>query len=171
MSPDWQFRQIVEAHQSRVYSLAFRVLLDAGAAEEVAQDVFLELHPRLGEMQSPQHTLAWLRRVTLYRATDALRRRAHRPEWTAEAFSDELTIVPSARNGHSPLATRMEQLVAALPDPQRSILLLRYQEDLSPDEIAATLTMPVATVKSHLQRALKLLRTKAERTLKEFTRG
>jgi RNA polymerase sigma-70 factor (ECF subfamily) len=48
---------------------------------------------------------------------------------------------------------------------QRSVLMLRYQEDLSPDEIATELAMPVATVKSHLQRTLKLLRAKAERML------
>lgn len=165
------FRALVEQHQSRVYSLAFRVLMDSGAAEEVAQDVFLELHRNLARMESAEHTLAWLRRVTLYRATDALRRRARRPEYTAEEFRDDRNPAPANGNNHSPLATRMEQLVATLPEAQRSVLLLRYQEDLSPDEIAATLSMPVATVKSYLQRALQLLRSKAERTLKEYSRG
>jgi len=50
-------------------------------------------------------------------------------------------------------------------------VLLRYQEDLEPQQIAETLGMPLATVRSHLQRGLKLLREKAERTLKEYTRG
>ena len=170
-SPQSQFRALVEQHQSRVYSLAYRVLLDSGAAEEVAQDVFLELHRQMDRLESPEHITAWLRRVTLHRATDLLRRRARHPEYAAEEFRDEVTAIPAAANGHSPLATRMEQLVATLPDAQRSVLLLRYQEDLSPDEIATTLTMPLATVKSYLQRALQLLRTKAERTLKEYTRG
>jgi RNA polymerase sigma-70 factor (ECF subfamily) len=66
---------------------------------------------------------------------------------------------------------RVERLLTTLPPAQRSVILLRYQEDLPPDEIAATLRMPVATVKSHLQRALQLLRTKAKSTLKEYTRG
>jgi RNA polymerase sigma-70 factor (ECF subfamily) len=50
-------------------------------------------------------------------------------------------------------------------------LTLRYQEDLTPEEIAATLDTPLATVKSQLQRGLKLLRAKAADHLKEFVRG
>jgi len=61
--------------------------------------------------------------------------------------------------------------LATLPSPQRAALVLRYQEGLTPDEIAATLDSPLATVKSNLQRGLKLLRAKAESHLKEFIRG
>jgi RNA polymerase sigma-70 factor (ECF subfamily) len=68
------------------------------------------------------------------------------------------------------LVARLEQLLATLPEPQRAALLLRYQEDLTPEEIAATLEAPLATVKSHLQRGLKLLRAKAHTHLKEFVR-
>jgi len=71
----------------------------------------------------------------------------------------------------SPLGSRLEGLLATLPEPQRAALVLRYQEDLTPDEIAATLDAPVATVKSHLQRGLKLLRAKAASHLKEYVRG
>jgi RNA polymerase sigma-70 factor (ECF subfamily) len=58
------------------------------------------------------------------------------------------------------------QLVAALPEIPRLIVILRYQEDLAPAEIAEILDMPNATVKSHLQRALALLRRKVEATSK-----
>jgi RNA polymerase sigma-70 factor (ECF subfamily) len=71
----------------------------------------------------------------------------------------------------SPLGSRLEGLLATLPEPQRAALILRYQEDLTPDEIAATLAAPVATVKSQLQRGLKLLRAKAATHLKEYVRG
>jgi RNA polymerase sigma-70 factor (ECF subfamily) len=62
-------------------------------------------------------------------------------------------------------------LLATLPESQRAALVLRYQEDLSPDEIAEMLKTPLATVKSHLQRGLKLLRAKAQSHLKEYMRG
>ena len=65
---------------------------------------------------------------------------------------------------------RLEQLLTTLPEPQRAALVLRYQEDLTPEEIAATLEAPLATVKSHLQRGLKLLRAKAESNLKDYMR-
>jgi RNA polymerase sigma-70 factor (ECF subfamily) len=64
----------------------------------------------------------------------------------------------------------LERLLATLPEPQRAALVLRYQEDLAPEEIAAALDAPLATVKSHLQRGLKLLRAKAESHLREFVR-
>ena len=62
-------------------------------------------------------------------------------------------------------------LLATLPEAQRAVLILRYQEDLTPEEIAATLDAPLATVKSQLQRGLKLLRAKARTHLKEYMRG
>ena len=71
----------------------------------------------------------------------------------------------------SGMATSIEQMVSSLPLAQRSVLLLRYQEDLMPTEISALLSMPLGTVKSHLQRALKLLRTKASRQRKEAVHG
>ena len=71
----------------------------------------------------------------------------------------------------SPLSTRLESLLATLPEAQRAALALRYQEDLTPEEIATVLEAPLATVKSHLQRGLKLLRAKAAIHLKEYVRG
>ena len=71
----------------------------------------------------------------------------------------------------SALSMRIEELMASLPESQRAALILRYQEDLSPEEIAATLKSPVATVKSQLQRGLKLLRLRASNYLKEYVRG
>ncbi len=68
-------------------------------------------------------------------------------------------------------ALRVGRLLATLPEAQRAALVLRYQEDLTPEEIAATLGAPLATVKSHLQRGLKLLRAKAAIHLKEYVRG
>lgn len=165
-----EFRQIVEEHQARVFSIALRMLGDTGEAEEVAQDVFLELHRNLASITTEAHLLAWLRKVACHRATDALRRRSRRLEYAADELHEESVFLqPETRE--SPLAGRVEQLLLTLPEAQRMVMLLRYQEDLDPEEIAATLAMPVATVKSYLQRALKLLRTKADHSLREYTRN
>lgn len=165
-----EFRAIVERHQARVYSIAFRILGDRGAAEEVAQDVFLELHRSLHRIASEEHTTAWLRRVACHRATDALRRRAARADTVAEEYQDGMGLRTSVRE-FIPLMNRIEQLLLTLPPAQRSVLLLRYQEDLEPEDIAIELRMPLATVRSHLQRGVKMLRDKAQRTLKEYSRG
>ena len=164
-----EFEKLVDQHQSMVFSLALRMTGDRGLAEEIAQDVFVELDRHLGRMESADHARFWLRRVTMNRSADAMRRRRVRgiDLWV------EMEDVHSgpAEERASPLGTRLEQLLATLPEPQRAALVLRYQEDLTPEEIAATLESPVATVKSHLQRGLKLLRAKAAAHLKEFVRG
>jgi len=102
------------------------------------------------------------------RSADALRRRRVR--------CTDLWIEIEERHGardeekESPLGARLEQMLLTLPEPQRAALVLRYQEDLTPEEIAATLDAPLATVKSQLQRGLKLLRAKAQSQLKQFVR-
>jgi RNA polymerase sigma-70 factor (ECF subfamily) len=165
-----QFGETLERHQGRVFSIAFRILGDTGAAEEVAQDVFLELHRNLSRLANEDHTTAWLRRVTCHRATDALRRRAARGGSATEELDEAVARMPEPP-ASSPLMNRMEQLVLTLPPMQRTVVVLRYQEDMEPEDIAIELGMPPATVRSHLQRALKLLREKADRTLKEYIRG
>jgi RNA polymerase sigma-70 factor (ECF subfamily) len=164
------FEQIVARHQARVYSIALRLTGDAGTAEEVAQDVFLECHRKLGTLASEEHLSAWLCRVACHRATDALRHRHARGGGLATTFEEDLLPLARPRR-EDPLLNRVEQLLLTLPEQQRAVVLLRYQEDLEPRQIAETLGMPLATVRSHLQRGIKLLREKAERTLKEYTRG
>lgn len=175
MAHDWQpdFEQLVDQHQSMVFSLALRMTGDRGLAEEIAQDVFVELDRNLnrnpGRIESADHACFWLRRVAMSRSADAMRRRRVRGMDLWVEMEDVHGVAAEERA--SPLGTRLEQLLATLPEPQRAALVLRYQEDLTPEEIAATLESPVATVKSHLQRGLKLLRAKAAAHLKEFVRG
>jgi RNA polymerase sigma-70 factor (ECF subfamily) len=171
MTDSWQpdFEQIVDEHQSMVFSLALRMTGDRGLAEEIAQDVFMELDRHIAKIESAQHAIFWLRRVTMSRSTDALRRRRVRgiDQWVE---IDESHGAREPESG-SPLGGRIEALLATLPEAQRAAIILRYQEDLTPEEIAATLGAPVATVKSQLQRGLKLLRAKAESQLKEYIRA
>lgn len=171
MPRDWQpdFERLVDEHQSMVFSLAWRMTGDSGLAEEIAQDVFLELDTHLNRIESPLHALHWLRRVTMSRSADALRRRRVRGVDLWVELSE--THASVSEESTSPLGSRLEQLLLTLPEPQRAALTLRYQEDLSPEEIAVTLDAPLATVKSNLQRGLKLLRAKAQSRLKEFVRG
>ena len=170
MAHDWQpdFEQLVDEHQSMVFSLAARMTGDRGLAEEIAQDVFLELDRNLGKMKSAAHVSFWLRRVAMSRSADAMRRR--RVRCTDMWIEIEEGHGSTTEDKDSPMGARLEQLLATLPEPQRAALILRYQEDLTPEEIAATLDAPLATVKSQLQRGMKLLRHKAQSHLKEYLR-
>jgi RNA polymerase sigma-70 factor (ECF subfamily) len=163
---DQRFRNLMLEHQSMVFSIALRILGDRSAAEEAAQDVFLELHAKLGELDSEEHVRYWLRRVTVHRSIDRVRRRQRQPEVAMDWH--ELPELPSNTPAErDPLLSRwLQQLVSSLPVVARTVLVLRYQEDMSPEEISRALDMPVATVKSQLQRSLRLLREKSARVLR-----
>jgi RNA polymerase sigma-70 factor, ECF subfamily len=149
------FAALIRRHQNMVFSVALNMLRSRPAAEDLAQEVFLELYRSLGRLESEAHVVSWLRRVASHRCIDEIRRRNHRPEFGTDTL-------PEA--GHSPqtrevfVAERLQALVAGLPDNARMVVVLRYQEEMDPTEIADTLGMPVNTVKSHLRRSIAALR-------------
>lgn len=158
------FAGLVREHQSMVYSLALHVLRDPAAAEDAAQDVFLRLHRNLGELESDTHALFWLRQVTCRRAIDGLRRKS-RSEVCLEDVREPST---APYRGDPLLAGRLSRLVASLPGKLRVAVVLRYQEDLDPEDIARVLDMPLRTVREHLHKGLALLRQKAASYIGEF---
>ncbi len=154
------FDALVREHQSMVFSLAYHFLHDRAVAEEVAQEVFLSLHRNLETVQSAAHALFWLRQATVRRAIDEIRRKRRRPEVALE----EAPALSVRISGRDPmLGAVLRRMIAALPEDPRAVMILRYQEDLDPAEIAAVLDMPLSTVKSHLHRSLTVLREKLAR--------
>ena len=149
------FAALVRRHQSMVFSLALHVLRDRSAAEDLAQEVFLELFRSLRKLESPAHVVSWLRRVTSHRCIDELRRARHRMEWATDTVPD---VGDEPRSREFFLEGRLKDLVRRLPPRARMVMVLRYQEDMEPSEIAETLNMPVNTVKSHLRRSMAVLR-------------
>lgn len=151
------FASLVRLHQRSVYSLALRMLGDREQAEDLAQEVFLQLHRALGTIASAAHLQFWLRKVTTHRAIDSIRRRpaAEQPLEETEVHGIEEPVTSSP----DPLLQRhLESLMMQLAPAPRAVLLLRYQEDLDPIDIGNVLDMPINTVKSHLKRSLAALR-------------
>ncbi len=150
------FAAIVSEHEAMVFSLAYHFFNDRPRAEEIAQDVFLQLFRNLDAIENPAHLKHWLRQVTTRRCIDLLRHSRLRavPLESAEELH-------TSDSGADPLLHRtLRRLIAELPEIQRVIVTLRYQEDLDPSEICRIVDMPVNTVKSHLHRALQSLRHK-----------
>jgi len=156
--PD-RFEELVREHQAMVFSMACRYLRNRALAEEIAQDVFLQLYRKLATLESPEHVLHWLRWVTAHRLIDHSRQEKRRPQSPLEEAPEPAAADPT-NNADPLLSDMLRDLVAALPENARVVMILRYQEDLDPMDIARALDMPVATVKSHLQRSLALLRDK-----------
>ena len=158
------FTDLVTAHQAMVFSIALHYLQERSLAEDIAQEVFLELYQKLRSIESAAHLTYWLRRVTVHRCIDLGRRRKHRRETDLEGVPE-----PAAEGSVSDpaLLGKLRQTLNALPEKQRMMVILRYQEDLGPAEIAELLRMPVNTVKSTLHRSLEELRRRLTRTLGE----
>lgn len=157
------FAGLVRRHQAMVFSIALHFLGDYSCAEELAQDVFVQLHKNLAGLESQAHITFWLRKVTAHRCIDHKRRR--KPVQVSLEEAPEPSV--SARPSDPFLERRLRQFVASLPEKPRLIVILRYQEDLPPEDIAELLSMPVSSVKSHLHRSLAMLREKVTRTIGE----
>jgi RNA polymerase sigma-70 factor, ECF subfamily len=149
---------LVQAHQRLVYSLALRMLGTRDLAEDLTQDVFMQLNRSFKSIASADHLVFWLRKATTHRAIDQLRRRSL---LEITSLEDEEPLF-SEEEGRDPLLqTHLKSLLAELTPPARAVVLLRYQEDLDPLDIARTLDMPINTVKSHLKRSLESMRQKS----------
>ncbi len=159
------FEWIVRRYQGMVFSLAYHFSHDRGLAEDLAQEVFLDLYRNAGSIKSPAHLEFWLRRVTAHRTIDHARR--NRLQMTS---LDETADPPAAIRETDPLmSNKLRQLVRTLPARRRMVVLLRFQEELELHEIAEIMEMPINTVKSYLQRSLAFLREKLARCMGDVT--
>jgi len=158
------FESIVREHQGMVFSMAYHFLRNRALAEELAQDVFLSLYQNISAIKSPAHLVHWLRRVTSHRCLDQARRQKLRSHLSLEAVQE-----PAVMHAQPDviLSRRLARMVSSLPEKARMVVILRYQEDLHPFEIAEVLEMPINTVKSHLRRSLAMLREKLSATMGE----
>jgi RNA polymerase sigma-70 factor (ECF subfamily) len=150
------FEQLLRLNQARVFSVALRLTGRREDAEELAQDAFVQLHASLAQIESATHLRHWLLRTVSHRAIDRLRQRGREPRVVSLDASHEIAAV---ERGSDPLAQRrLRLLLLQLPPDARAVVLLRFQEDFDPTQIAAVLGMPLNTVKSHLRRSLDWLR-------------
>ena len=149
------FETLVRRYERFAFNLALRVLGDAHEAEDLAQEVFLQLHRHLALIESDAHLLFWLRKVTTNMAIDRLR---HDQKHRIFPLDDEPGIADEPPQSDPLLQRRLRALVAQLPAAARAVVVLRFQEDMDPTEIAQVLEMSINTVKSHLRRSMTALR-------------
>ena len=148
---------LIREHQRAVYSIALRMLGSREGAEDLTQEVFMQLGAKIGSIASKEHLRFWLRQVTVNRAIDQLR---HDARFQMLPLSEENPLFGACEHADPLLQRHLHALLAELSAPARAVLLLRYQEDLDPVDIARTLEMPINTVKSHLKRSLDALRSR-----------
>jgi RNA polymerase sigma-70 factor (ECF subfamily) len=148
------FGALIREHQDMVFSIAWHFLHDRDRAEEIAQEVFLQMYRTIGEIESAAHLTFWLRRVTANRCIDESRR----GRWRIVTLDEASEVARDADETDPLLGRKLRQMLQRLPAQQRLAITMRYQEGLEPSEIGAVLDMPLNTVKSHLRRGLSALR-------------
>ena len=148
------FAALFDAHRDRVYSIALRFSGSPSVALDIAQDTFLKLLSKIGEFRGEAKFESWLYRLVVNSCLD--HRRAGR-KWSPLATLRASGESVLQRLLRSEVEENVQQVVARLAPELRMVVILRYTEELSYDEIAEILGCPPGTVASRLNRAHKLL--------------
>src|SRR5690242_9146830 len=153
------FAALFELHRDRVYSIALRFSGDPSVALDITQETFLKLLSKIGEFRGEASFESWLYRLVVNGCLD--HRRAGR-RWSP-ILDGWLGVLRASGESmlqqllRSEVQENVQQVVAKLPPELRIVVILRYTEQLSYDEIAEILGCPQGTVASRLNRAHKLL--------------
>ena len=149
------FEQLVAAYRNQVFRLAMRMCGNEADADEVAQEAFLSAWKGLPNFRGESRFSTWLYQLTNHAAIDRLRREKR------QAAAEDIDGITAADDGLSPqqqverAETRREvrSALMQLPEEYRQVLVLRFMQELSYEEIGQTLKLPAGTVKSRLNRA------------------
>jgi RNA polymerase sigma-70 factor (ECF subfamily) len=149
--------QLYDRYSSVVYAVALRVLSDTGAAEDVLQEVFLQLWRNPAAFDGARGTLgSWLAVIARNRAIDFLRKR--KPETDLEDVIVSVSPDLAREADRSRAAEKIRGVIGAMPPPQRSALEMAYFEGLSHSEIAGKTGEPLGTIKTRIRTGLMTLR-------------
>ncbi len=171
------FDELVRRNQKRIFRLLMALLHDEDAADTLTQECFLKAYKKRGSFRGESSVDTWLYRIALNLARDHQRSRRQRfwkrlfaGSQTADDDADDPLVeaVPDHRcTAETGLLVKEEvetvwQVVRRLSPNQREVFVLRFAEEMDLNEISETLEMEVGTIKSHLSRALKAVRTRLE---------
>jgi RNA polymerase sigma-70 factor, ECF subfamily len=168
------YRELVQRYQRPVYSVAFRMVRSAEDAEDITQETFVRVFRSLARYDPTRSFEAWLFTITTRLSIDLMRRRKVRPisltredPETGEDHTVDVVdpgLKPDETAAHAEEERQTKALIDALPPHYRIVVMLRHQQDLSYEEIAETLHLPLGTVKARIHRARALLKTRFEGT-------
>jgi RNA polymerase sigma-70 factor (ECF subfamily) len=170
------FRELVRRYERPVFSLIFRMVRDSATAEDLAQDTFIKVLNHVDRYRPEFKLSSWLFKIANNVAIDHLRRRqldtismsgSPHAESAAEIESTSFDVASTAESAldkieSKELGSAIEKAIAKLRPEYRSCILLRHVEGRSYEEIAATLDLPLGTVKTYIHRARHELREALE---------
>ncbi len=162
------FEEIYNRHHRRVYSICLRMLQNATEAEDLTQDVFIQLHRKIGSFRGDSAFTTWLHRLTVNQVLMHFRKRNVKFEKTTEEGETPVQIVSGTQNPRKmPVVDKIaiENAIEKLPNGYRNVFVLHDVEGYEHEEVARILGCSVGTSKSQLHKARlklrKLLQKKA----------
>ncbi len=162
------FAQLVQHHQRRVFNLVFRMLQQYEEANEVTQETFLAAWQGLPAFRGEARFSTWLYRIAYNCALKQLEQRKRDRAIQLEVQAEQI-VASTGREQRvdAELEARARQALvhehlANLPAKYRIVLVLRHLQDMTYEEMAEILTMPIGTIKTHLFRARNLLKERIE---------
>jgi len=156
LNRDERFESEALPHARSLYGTAYRMTRNAHDAEDLVQETLLRAHRAFDRYTPGTNIRAWLYTILHRVRTDALRRSGRRP-LTVELDGDG-PAVPPAQDALATGAEDLERALSRLPEAFRTAVILRDVEELSYQEIAETLDIPIGTVMSRIHRGRALLR-------------
>ncbi|HEX8495425.1 MAG TPA: RNA polymerase sigma factor [Pyrinomonadaceae bacterium] len=155
------FEELYQRHNRRVYSLCLRMTQNVSEAEDLAQEVFIQLFRKIGSFRGESAFTTWLHRLTVNQVLMHFRKRSVKLEQTTEEGETPVQIVTGTANPNSmPVVDRiaLDKAVGQLPPGYRTVFLLHDVEGHEHEEIARMLGCSVGTSKSQLHKARMKLR-------------
>jgi RNA polymerase sigma-70 factor, ECF subfamily len=155
------FEQLYRQHYRRVYSLCLRMLGSQSQAEDLTQEVFLQVFRKLGSFRGDSAFTTWLHRLTVNQVLMHFRKRGVKLEHTSEEgdFSNVVdTPLQSTRRISMVDRLALEKAIAELPPGYRTVFALHDIEGYEHEEIAGMLGVSIGTSKSQLHKARMRLR-------------
>ncbi len=162
------FEEIYKRHHRRVYSICLRMLQNASEAEDLTQDVFIQLYRKIGSFRGDSAFTTWLHRMTVNQVLMHFRKRSVKFEKTTEEGETPDQPVPGSANPHKMQIVdkiALENAIEQLPDGYKNVFMLHDVQGFEHEEVARILGCSVGTSKSQLHKARlklqKLLKKKA----------
>lgn len=152
------FERLVPAYRRRVFGLAYGILRDRAAAEDLSQEVFVKVWQALPRYDGRARLSTWIYAITRNAAVSALRARRQQVSMSDPAVLSEVEGM-AATPAAEPADAGLRRQVEALPEKQRLAVTLYYLDERTVDEVAEMMGLPVNTVKTHLHRARASLAT------------
>jgi len=161
------FTQLVRMHQRTVYRVAYAYTRNAADADDLAQETFVRAYQALERFRVGEPLQPWLVRIATNLAFSLFRRRRRRPEASLEAHEEAgaqwaLDDDPADHAERSDRERRVQAAFGRLSEEHQAVLALRAIRDLSYEEIAVSLKIPLGTVMSRLSRARAELKKKLQ---------